>query len=88
MQGIHVEGGVIDSGYSANVSVLLYNANPQTAFRINRGDIVAQMVLHPLMLAHTQEMTLKYLRFKQGGFRPDATGDKFRGGKGLGFAAK
>jgi dUTP pyrophosphatase len=37
--------GLIDSGYRDEISVLLVNTDPRTAFDIHRGDRIAQLVI-------------------------------------------
>jgi dUTP pyrophosphatase len=37
--------GLIDSGYRDEVGVLLVNHDPHTAFDVNRGDRIAQLVI-------------------------------------------
>lgn len=47
LRGIAVGGGVIDSGYNGPVKVILYNHNPESSYKINVGDRVAQMIIIP-----------------------------------------
>lgn len=42
--------GVIDSDYRGNIQVLLRNNNPEEAFRIERYDRIAQLVIMPVLL--------------------------------------
>jgi dUTP pyrophosphatase len=37
--------GLIDAGYRDEISVLLVNLDPRTAFEIHRGDRIAQLVI-------------------------------------------
>ena len=37
--------GLIDAGYRDEISVLLANLDPRTAFDIHRGDRIAQLVI-------------------------------------------
>jgi dUTP pyrophosphatase len=45
--GIHVFGGVIDSGYRGRVTVLLYNTTERN-HRIGEGDRIAQLLIVPI----------------------------------------
>jgi dUTP pyrophosphatase len=40
--------GLIDAGYRDEVSVLLVNLDPDTAFEVQRGDRIAQLVIQPV----------------------------------------
>lgn len=44
--GIHVLAGVVDSGYRGEVGVILVNHGEED-FKINVGDRIAQMIIHP-----------------------------------------
>lgn len=46
VKGIHVLGGVIDAGYRDEIKVILVNLS-DTAYRIDAGDRVAQMIVQP-----------------------------------------
>lgn len=46
--GIDVLGGVIDAGYRGEVRVILLNTG-RTGFRVNPGDRIAQLVIHPII---------------------------------------
>lgn len=37
--------GLIDAGYRDEISVLLVNLDPTTAFEVSRGDRIAQLVI-------------------------------------------
>lgn len=37
--------GIVDSGYTGDVGVILYNAHPQNRIRIVKGDRIAQLVI-------------------------------------------
>ena len=37
--------GLIDAGYRDEIKVLLVNTDPRTAYRVHRGDRIAQLVL-------------------------------------------
>jgi dUTP pyrophosphatase len=43
--GIFVTGGVIDSGYRGEIMIILNNFSPQD-YAINKGDRIAQIVVH------------------------------------------
>jgi dUTP pyrophosphatase len=47
--------GTIDSDYRGELSVILYNTS-QTAFMVNRGDRIAQLVIVPVFWAKFQEL--------------------------------
>lgn len=44
---INVGGGVIDSDFRGNVSVILFNHGP-TGFRVDRGDRIAQLIFEKI----------------------------------------
>jgi dUTP pyrophosphatase len=46
-RGIHVLGGVIDSGYTGEIIVFLYNT--ADAFNISAGEKIAQLIVIPLL---------------------------------------
>lgn len=52
--GIHVLGGVIDSGYRGEISVVLINLG-QHSYAIKKHDRIAQMLIQPVIPAHFQE---------------------------------
>lgn len=39
--------GILDEGYRGEVMVILYNSDDQKAFRVNKGDRIAQLVVVP-----------------------------------------
>jgi dUTP pyrophosphatase len=43
--------GLIDAGYRDELKVLLVNTDPTTAYRIERGDRIAQLVIQPVEVA-------------------------------------
>jgi dUTP pyrophosphatase len=45
--GIMKSGGVIDSGYHGEIGVILFNGGKEN-FKINSGDRIAQLIIHPL----------------------------------------
>lgn len=49
-KGITAEVVPIDSGYTGEVHAILYNAN-DTPYTVNPGDKIAQLVIHPVILA-------------------------------------
>ena len=40
--------GLIDAGYRDEISVLLVNTDPASAYRVHRGDRIAQLVIQPV----------------------------------------
>jgi dUTP pyrophosphatase len=40
--------GLIDSGYRGEISVVLVNTDPATAYEVTRGDRIAQLVVYPV----------------------------------------
>lgn len=47
-QGIDIFGGVIDSGYIGELSILLYNTNKEHDFYVGYGHKIAQMLILPV----------------------------------------
>jgi dUTP pyrophosphatase len=43
--------GLIDSGYRDEVRVLLINTDPETPYKVRRGDRIAQLVIQPVEAA-------------------------------------
>lgn len=41
--------GVIDSGYRGEIKVPLYNSDAYTPFEIKKGDLIAQLVIMPVV---------------------------------------
>jgi hypothetical protein len=48
LQGLRVEGGVIDAAYRGEIKLLLFNRNERTIIVAYRGDYVVQMVIHKI----------------------------------------
>ena len=48
--------GLIDSGYSGEIRVLLFNTDPAEVFRVAPGDRIAELVLTPVVLAEPVEV--------------------------------
>lgn len=76
-RGLKVAGGVIDAGYSGDISILLMNISAETevigmtgVYRVKAGDRVAQLMLLPVI---TPEPVLV-----------DKIWDSSRGSKGFG----
>jgi dUTP pyrophosphatase len=49
--------GLIDAGYRDEISVLLVNLDPRTAFDIHRGDRIAQLVIQRVEIVDWREVT-------------------------------
>jgi len=49
--------GLIDAGYRDEISVLLVNLDPHTAFDVNRGDRIAQLVIQRVEIVDWREVT-------------------------------
>ncbi len=43
--------GLIDSGYRDELKVILVNTDPDTDYRVERGDRIAQLVIRPVAVA-------------------------------------
>ncbi len=54
-RGIHLLGGVIDSGYRGEWKVLLINLGSET-YHVEPGDRVAQLIFHRVELAEIEEV--------------------------------
>lgn len=48
--------GLIDSGYRHEVAVVLVNTDPTEAYRIRRGDRIAQLVIRRVERAEFEEV--------------------------------
>lgn len=44
-QGIDVLAGVVDSGYTGEIKVVLFNSDRNTVFEIKSGDRIAQLII-------------------------------------------
>ena len=49
--------GTIDAGYRGEISVVLINTDPTTAFVIEAGDRIAQLVIQPVVRARFVPVT-------------------------------
>lgn len=49
--------GTVDAGYRGEISVILINHDPHAAFRISRGDRIAQLVVQQVSRANLVEVT-------------------------------
>lgn len=54
MQGLHVMGGVIDSGYRGEIIIELINLSGQP-YIIEQGQKIAQMLIQPVVLCEVEE---------------------------------
>jgi dUTP pyrophosphatase len=53
--GIHTMGGVFDAGYRGEYNVNLINLGKE-AYRINKGDKIAQLLIIPVEIAKLEEV--------------------------------
>ena len=66
---IDVGAGVIDQDYRGNVGVVLFNLNKDTAFKVNKGDRIAQLILERIYIPDLQELkSLDDTERGEGGF--------------------
>jgi len=61
--------GTIDSGYTGDIFLKLYNFSNTTPYRWEKGDRIAQLVFHIRPAAFLEEMS-KQLLMRNGGFEP------------------
>ena len=54
--GVHVLGGVIDAGYTGEISILLINLG-QKAVEFNPGDRIAQLVITPILVCELEQVS-------------------------------
>ena len=45
--GIITMAGIIDSDYRGEIKVVLYNSDGETMLHVNKGDRIAQLIIHP-----------------------------------------
>jgi len=50
--------GLIDAGYRDEISVLLVNLDPHTAFEVHRGDRIAQLVIQRVEIVDWREVAV------------------------------
>ena len=43
--GINVLGGIIDSGYTGELKVILHNTDPNNSYTVNLNDKIAQLII-------------------------------------------
>ncbi len=53
-KGLKTAGGVVDTGYRGEVSVLLWNISKET-FTLRKGDRVAQLLIIPIAVPKVEE---------------------------------
>ena len=53
LKGIHVFGGVIDSGYRGEWAVILYNSTTEP-YKVEKGNKIVQTVFHKYETPHVQ----------------------------------
>jgi len=61
--------GTIDSGYTGDIFLKLYNFSNTTPYRWEKGNKIAQLVFHIRPAAFLEEMS-KQLLMRNGGFEP------------------
>ena len=55
--GIQVGAGVIDSDYTGEIKVVLFNSDPNKSFVINPGDRIAQLILEKIECPEVEEVS-------------------------------
>lgn len=55
--GIQVGAGVIDSDYTGEIKVVLFNSDPNNSFVIKAGDRIAQLVLEKIECPEVEEVS-------------------------------
>ena len=67
--------GTIDAGYRGEIGVIMLNTDRETAFHIEAGDRIAQLVIHPVVRAEFVRVTdLPGTRRGSGGFGSTGVG--------------
>lgn len=63
-KGLRTGGGVVDSGYEGDITVVLHNLNNyddnfagQLGYKVKAGDKIAQMILVPILTPEVQEVS-------------------------------
>ena len=69
LQGIDVQGGVIDSDYTGEIKVILSNASPVNEYHVNAHQRVAQLVVLPIFTGPVRPLAcLSVTKRGDGGF--------------------
>ena len=55
--GIQVGAGVIDSDYTGEIKVVLFNSDPNNSFVIKAGDRIAQLILEKIVCPEVEEVS-------------------------------
>lgn len=55
-RGFKVAGGVIDAGYSGDISVLLMNVSHKEPYQVKAGDRIAQLLIVPIATPEVEEV--------------------------------
>ena len=55
--GIQVGAGVIDSDYTGEIKIVLFNSDPTNSFVINPGDRIAQLILEKIECPEVEEVS-------------------------------
>ena len=55
--GIQVGAGVIDSDYTGEIKVVLFNSDPNNSFVIKSGDRIAQLILEKIVCPEVEEVS-------------------------------
>jgi len=64
--GLHISGGVIDSGYRGEIIVVMGNHDAGTHY-IGKGQKIAQLILVPVIDVEVEETTEPFLQTVRGG---------------------
>jgi deoxyuridine 5'-triphosphate nucleotidohydrolase len=73
--GIQVGAGVVDSDYTGEVKVVLFNQDPSLPFEVRRGDRIAQLIFErvEIPLEVTEESDIPDTERGDGGFGSTGT---------------
>lgn len=66
IEGLHILGGVIDSGYTGEIIVIATNLNNFESIHINHGDKIAQLLILPLAPLSNIEIVKKLSKSDRG----------------------
>ncbi|OGD56345.1 deoxyuridine 5'-triphosphate nucleotidohydrolase [Candidatus Berkelbacteria bacterium RBG_13_40_8] len=72
--GLHVIGGVFDTGYRGEYIIMLINLNDKP-YKIEKGDKIAQLLIQPVVKAQLEEVK-ELSKTSRGGGRLGSTGKK------------
>jgi len=72
--GIDILAGVIDSGYRAEVGIIILNTDKRSLFQVKEGDRIAQLIIEPYLTCDMLEVhELSGSERGQGGFGSTGT---------------